>query len=361
MLPPGQHETAPALWPVVGERSASVSKAPWTLTISGLVEQEKQWSVDELRALPGLRTRVDVHCVTRWSKTGMDMACVALGTALEACSPTPEAAFLSFIARTDRKHHTSLPLDDALRLGAFLAMDHQGKPLAPEQGGPLRLIVPNRYFYKSLKWLERIDVLAEDRRGYWETVANHHNSADPRREQRYEEGALDSPDVDRRLAKRDISGRDFSGLLADDLDLTGLDGRGAALRGASLRRTNLTGANLDGANLTNCSLKGAVLQRATLRPLGDQPADAEGVDFRGADLRGAVFVGVSLLGATFCSEPGDPGSGTRRNSGCDHKTRCGRLGLAVLLAAPGEIRASGDCSLKLVVGEWLESLPRTAT
>ena len=230
---------------------------------------------------------------------------VALETVLRMCRPLPAASFLSFIAHTDRKHDTSLPLEDALRLGALLAMEWAGRPLEPAHGGPLRLVVPNRYFYKSLKWLERIEVLAEDRPGYWERVAKHHNTADPQQEQRYGNSALDGDEVARRLAERDISGRDFSGLRADGLDLAGLNARGASLRGASLRRVNLTGANFDGANITNCNLQGARLRGATFRPLGQQPADAEGVDFRGADLTGAVFAGVSLLGATFCSEPGD--------------------------------------------------------
>lgn len=305
MLPPRQHEAAPERWPIVGEPKAARSDASWNLTISGLVEELKQWSVDDLRTLPWQRTSIDVHCVTRWSKTGVDMAGVALETVLRACRLLPTASFLSFIARTDRKHHTSLPLDEALRLGTLLAMECDGQPLEPAHGGPLRLVVPNRYFYKSLKWLERIEVLAEDRPGYWETIANHHNTVDPWHEQRYRESSLGRAEVDQRIAARDLSGCDFSGLRADGLDLTGLNGRGASLRGASLRRTNLTGANLDGANITNCNLERATLRGATLRPLGEQPADAEGADFRGADLRGAAFAGVSLLGATFCSEPGD--------------------------------------------------------
>ena len=296
-LPPGQEETD--RWPVVGEKTPREDDAPWTLTIAGLVENPTVWSLDELLAMPQSARTVDLHCVTRWSRFDVPFSGIPLASLLAHARPQGEARFLSFVARSERNHSTSLPLQDALDLGTLVAFRADGQPLEVIHGGPVRTVVPGRYFYKSLKWLTRIDVLPEDRLGYWEAETGYHNGADPAREERFVAG-----NVDRRLAKRLVESRDFEGrdLLGIELrghDLTGLDARGATLRDARfqnaiLRNADFTGANLSNADFTETDLRGA-------RFIG---TDLEGARFFGADLRGADLSRASLFGTAFLPTEG---------------------------------------------------------
>jgi DMSO/TMAO reductase YedYZ molybdopterin-dependent catalytic subunit len=299
-LPPGQQRAAPGKWPVVGERRPADRPEPWSVSVCGLVARPRRRSLDELRALPAVERVVDIHCVTRWSKPAVRFAGVPLRHLLEVCGPLPEARFVSFIARSDRRHSTSLPLADALALDTLVALTSEARPLEVVHGGPVRTVVPGRYFYKSLKWLEQVELLTEDRLGYWEAEAGYHNTADPWREQRYMAPALDRREARELLARRDVAGRDLRGLDARGHDLAGLNARTALLRDAHFERAGLEGACFDGANLSNAHLEGANLRGASLRG-----ADVEGADFRGADLRGADFGGASIFGASFVPEPGD--------------------------------------------------------
>ena len=149
-LPPGQQLAAPGKWPLVGERAPRASTAPWTLTIGGAVARPRIWQLAELAALPQTDLTCDIHCVTRWSKLAMTFRGIPLANLLAEAEPLPTAQYISFIARSDRDHSTSLALDDALKLGAFIAFSADGEPLSSEHGGPVRTIVPGRYFYKSL-------------------------------------------------------------------------------------------------------------------------------------------------------------------------------------------------------------------
>ncbi len=242
---------------------------------------------------------------------GSRFAGIPLAFLLEESKPLPGARFLSFVARSERDHSTSLPLATALELQALVALTWEGKPIEASHGGPLRLIVPKRYFYKSLKWLERIEVLAEDRLGYWEGEAGYHNEGDPWKEQRYIASQVDRRTVAELMKRRDFSGRDLMGLEASAIDLAGLNACRALLRNADFRDANLAGAQFDGANLSNAHLERANLRGATFRIDRGQPADVEGASFQGADLRGADFSGASLFGATFCPEEGDEGEPAR--------------------------------------------------
>jgi hypothetical protein len=237
---------------------------------------------------------VDIHCVTRWSKLGARFGGVELRALIEACGPLPEARFLSFVARSERNHSTSLPLADALNLGALVALTYEGSPIEEAHGGPVRVVTPGRYFYKSLKWLERIEVLAEDRLGFWEAEAGYHNGADPWREQRYIVRDIDPRILRAALESRDFRGRDFLGLDARGRDLSGLNATGALLRNADFCGAKLNTARFDSANLSNAHLEGADLREASF-----WGTDLEGADFSGADLRGADLAGASLFGATF--------------------------------------------------------------
>ena len=173
----------------------------------------------------------------------------------------------------------------------------EGQPLAERHGGPIRTVVRERYFYKSLKWLEEIRVLAEDELGYWEKEASYHNRADPWQEQRYIVPHIDNQLYRRLLKARDFSDRELLGIRADGRNLTGLTVRRAVLRDAHFERSQLDGACFDGANLSNAHFGGARLRNASFCADQGRAADLEGADFRGADLRGADLTwGVLIRG-----------------------------------------------------------------
>lgn len=327
-MPPNQSLAAPGRWPIIGERTSASADPdrPWTLTVDGLVNDPKTFTLDELAALPAERIVLDVHCVTRWSRLDMSFTGVRLSTLLKVSGGVmPEARFVRFVARSDRSHDTSLPLEEALTLGddgVLVATHADDRPLEPIHGGPIRTVTPGRYFYKSLKWVERIELLAADRLGWWEANAGYHNRADPWREERYLAPDLDRRTVQRVLETRVADGLELRSLSAAGRDLRGLSARGAAMRDADLRDSDLREADLRGVNLSNAHLQGADLRGADLRD-----ADVEGADFRGADLRGADLRVVSMSGASFGPETGDEDERVAR---VDASTRWDQSKLAVL-------------------------------
>jgi DMSO/TMAO reductase YedYZ molybdopterin-dependent catalytic subunit len=293
-LPPGQQLAAPGKWPTVGQREPLPWTPPWRVEVAGLVSKPRSWTLAELQEFPQTEASIDIHCVTRWSKLDVPLRGVMLADVLRLAQPASAARFVSFVAHSAGAHSTSLPLAEALELGAIIALEAEGRPLPESRGGPVRMVVPVRYFYKSLKWLARIELLADDRLGYWEAAAGYHNTADPWREQRYVAAGIGKRDAARLIASRDFSGRDLLGIDASGRDLAGLDARGALLRNADFRGANLRAARFEGANLSNARFRGADLREAVF--FG---ADVEGADFSGADLRGADLRVASLLGVTF--------------------------------------------------------------
>jgi len=305
-LPPRQQLVAQDKWPLVGEKTADLQRhaEPWRLTLSGLVATPRVWTVQDLHTLPQVEREIDIHCVTRWSKLSLKCSGILLQTLLGACQPSPEARFLSFVARSARAHSTSLPLADALALETMVVLAIDRHPLANEHGGPVRTIVPGRYFYKSVKWLEHIRVLSADELGYWEREAGYHNGADPWREQRYIMTQGDPVTIRRLLQNKDFSGQDILNLQAAERNLTGLNARGATLRNANFAGAKLRGSCFEGANLSNAHFAGADLRDASFRGSPGQLTDVEGADFCGADLRGTDFTGASLFGVSFRPEEG---------------------------------------------------------
>ncbi len=297
-LPPNQALMPARRWPVIGESEPRNDPAPWMVTVGGLVGRDHRWTLEGLRGLAWLERAVDIHCVTRWSKLGMAFGGVRLRDLLDAAQPRADARFVRFVARSTRDHASSLPLADLPDLDPLVALTVDGEPLPVEHGGPVRLIVPGRYFYKSVKWLERIDLLAEDRLGFWEAESGYHNIADPWREQRYVVRDLPARKVRALLQSRNFDDQDLLSLSCDDMDLSGLTARRALLRNASFRRTRLEGADFSGANLSNACFDAADLRGARL-----SDGDAEGASFRGADLRGADLTGTRLFGVSFTAEP----------------------------------------------------------
>jgi Oxidoreductase molybdopterin binding domain/Pentapeptide repeats (8 copies) len=296
-LPPRQQLVAEGKWPLVGERGPRRSEEPWSVAIGGAVARPRQFALTELRSLPSVEQTMDIHCVTRWSKLGVRFRGAPLEELLAPAQPLADARFVSFAARSERGHSTSLPLADAVSLGTLVVWEAEGRPLEEIHGGPVRVVVPGRYFYKSLKWLERIELLPTDRLGYWEAEAGYHNGADPWLEQRYMAPSLTGPQMRDALAGRDFAGRDLRSIDARWYDLSGVDARGALLRDADFRGCRLQRACFDGANLSNVHFDDADLREASLAG-----ADLEGASFVGADLRGANMSGASLFGASFCAE-----------------------------------------------------------
>ena len=298
-LPPNQHMVAAGKWPVIGEREPADVPAVWTLAVGGLVGRPTVFTTGDLRSLPQVRRTVDIHCVTRWSKLDAVFGGVLLEEVLHRCRPSADARFASFVAHSERGHSSSLPLAGALELGTLLALDFEGAPLPSGHGGPVRGVVPGRYFYKSVKWLARIELLAEDRLGHWEADAGYHNHADPWAEERYVGGGLSKREAAALIASRDFSGRDLLSLAAAGRDLCRLKAVGAQLRNADFTGCDLREATFAGSNCSNARFGGADLRGGTFAE-----ADVEGADFAGADLRGCDLRLASLFGVTFVTAAG---------------------------------------------------------
>ncbi len=303
-LPPNQVLAAKGKWPLVGERVPRNDNSPWCVHAQGLVENPCTWTHEELRQnYPWQQRTLDIHCVTRWSMLGASFSGIALLDVLKDLSLSPQAQFVSFVARSDRSHSTSLPLADLKELDPLLAFEYEGQPLTQEHGGPLRVVVAARYFYKSLKWLESLVFLENDHLGYWEGESGYHNHADPWKEERYITSGLKRSEVRRLLQSKDLSGQTLLSLEAQSMQLSGLNAEGALLRNANFQHANLAHCSFKHANLSNAHFQGACMKGANL-----EGADVEGANFCGADLRGCNFEQASLFGATFAPEPDAPPS-----------------------------------------------------
>jgi DMSO/TMAO reductase YedYZ molybdopterin-dependent catalytic subunit len=182
-LPPGQHDIGRG-WPVLNvEVTPKLRPENCSVTVDGLVEQPTTWKWDELHGLPASSYDGDIHCVTSWSKLATSFSGVSVDSLLQASRPDGVARFV--IATSSTGYTTNLPVDDVSGGKAWVVWDHEGKPLTPEHGGPLRLLVPHLYFWKSAKWLTRLTLLADDQPGFWETNG-YHQRGDPWLEQRFD-------------------------------------------------------------------------------------------------------------------------------------------------------------------------------
>ena len=182
-LPPGQYDTGNG-WPVLtAEATPRVDTATWTMTVDGLVAKPTTWTWDEIHALPRSAYSGDIHCVTTWSKFDTTFSGVSVDVLLEAAGPTDDARFV--MAHSTTGYTTNIPLADVSDGKAWVVWDYDGRPLPREHGGPVRLLVPHLYFWKSAKWVNRLQLMAEDRPGFWERNG-YHDRGDPWREQRYQ-------------------------------------------------------------------------------------------------------------------------------------------------------------------------------
>ena len=179
--PPGQYLTTD--FPVLSAGPTPHTPLDrWSFFIEGLVREPVTWTWDEFTALPARDWTVDISCVTKWTKLDMRWRGVSVDTLLEAVELLPNAAFA--IAWSDGGYTTNLPISDILNGQAFVAWEYDGRPLAPEHGGPARLVVPGRYFWKSAKWIRGIRLLDRDVPGFWEGLG-YHNRGDQWLEERY--------------------------------------------------------------------------------------------------------------------------------------------------------------------------------
>jgi DMSO/TMAO reductase YedYZ molybdopterin-dependent catalytic subunit len=180
-LPPGQHLVRD--WPVLDLGvSPEVVTADWQLRVDGLVENALDWSWDEFLAQPRFADVSDIHCVTAWSRFDNRWDGVSARHILALVKPKPEARFVVLHAHDD--YTTNLPLADFDDDDVLIAHSWQGKPLPREHGGPARVIVPKLYFWKSAKWVKRVELIARDRAGFWEE-RGYHDRGDPWNEERY--------------------------------------------------------------------------------------------------------------------------------------------------------------------------------
>lgn len=180
-LPPGQVLTEK--WPVLHYGSVPrYQMENWRLRVFGAVQRELTLSFEQILAEPPQEVVCDIHCVTTWSRFDNRFLGVPLARVAELAGALPEAAFVEFHCHAG--FTTSVPLQFALAEDALLAYRHDGEPLTPEHGYPLRALLPRKYFWKSAKWVEGVEFRVEDRLGFWERNG-YNNSADPWREERY--------------------------------------------------------------------------------------------------------------------------------------------------------------------------------
>ena len=180
-LPPGQHLVRD--WPVLDlGLHPTVSQERWRLHLTGAVDNPQIWDWARFMDQPQTQARSDIHCVTTWSRYDNQWEGLATRDLLMACRPRDEAAFV--VLHSHDGYTTNLALEDFAAEDALLAHSWSGQPLEQDHGGPVRLVVPHLYFWKSAKWLQSIEFLAEDAPGYWE-VRGYHNRGDPWKEERY--------------------------------------------------------------------------------------------------------------------------------------------------------------------------------
>ena len=181
-LPPGQSLTLK--WPVLHYGSVPrFDPARWDFKIGGLVEQPLTLTWEEFNRLPRFEDTSDFHCVTRWSRFDNRWGGVAFRELLQRVKLQPRAGFV--LVHGEQGFTANVPLPDLDRPNVLFATHHDGQPLTPEHGYPLRLIVPHLYAWKSVKWVRAIEFLDHDVPGFLEQNG-YHMYGDPWKEQRFD-------------------------------------------------------------------------------------------------------------------------------------------------------------------------------
>ncbi len=181
-IAPGQHLVRD--FPVLHAGSIPYREVPpgWSFRIWGLVDIPVTWTWDELTAQDVSSVTCDIHCVTSWTKLDTRWEGVAVRPLLERLGLQDGASHV--IAHAEEGYTANMPLERVMRDDVLLAYRYDGAALEPQHGGPLRLLVPSLYFWKSAKWLRGLEILDHDEPGFWERLG-YNNSADPWKEERY--------------------------------------------------------------------------------------------------------------------------------------------------------------------------------
>ena len=180
-LPPGQSLTLK--WPVLHAGDVPrFDPARWDFRVFGLVDEPLRFSWLDFNQLPQSEVTADFHCVTRWSRFDNRWGGVLVSELLSRARLKPDAQFV--LVHAEQGFTANVPVEDLLRPTSILALTHDGEPLTPEHGYPLRLIVPHLYAWKSVKWVRAFELLDRDQAGFWERNG-YHMYGDPFKEQRY--------------------------------------------------------------------------------------------------------------------------------------------------------------------------------
>jgi DMSO/TMAO reductase YedYZ molybdopterin-dependent catalytic subunit len=180
-VPPGQRLVTN--FPVLHAGSvAHIDRTVWSLTVSGLIDPGFALDWNGLVSLPSTEQTCDLHCVTGWSQLDTHWKGVLISRLLEGQEVQPEARHVVVYAPSGWT--TNLPIMEFLKDDVLLAYEYEGRPISPEHGGPVRLLIPQLYLWKSAKWIKGIEFTVDERLGYWES-RGYHALGDPWLEQRY--------------------------------------------------------------------------------------------------------------------------------------------------------------------------------
>lgn len=180
-IPPGQRQVSN--FPVLQFSSVpDVDPAKWSFHIFGMVQNEVKLNLTQFQALPAVNVFSDIHCVTGWSRLDNNWEGPATGIIRKLTTILPEARFV--VIHCAQGFTTNLTIEDFFSEDALFALKHDGEPISTEHGAPVRLVVPQLYFWKSAKWVQGIEFTAEDSPGFWESYG-YHNHGDPWLEERY--------------------------------------------------------------------------------------------------------------------------------------------------------------------------------
>jgi DMSO/TMAO reductase YedYZ molybdopterin-dependent catalytic subunit len=180
-LPPGQ--VAVRMLQDMGGTPGTATTSDWKLRIHGEVDRPLTLDFRDFMKLPQVEDTCDVHCVTGWTLLDSHWTGVRLKTLLDLAKARERARFVIFEASAG--YTSNIPMTEALKTNVILAHSFSGAPLPRAHGAPVRALVPDRYFYKSAKWVQGLKLTFQDEPGYWER-GGYSNSADPWKEERFE-------------------------------------------------------------------------------------------------------------------------------------------------------------------------------
>jgi len=181
-LPPGQQAVEKIM--DMGGAPGTATVANWSLRVHGEVEKPVVLSCQDLLNLEQVHILCDVHCVTGWTLLDSQWSGVRLATIMDRVHPRKSAGFVIFEAAGG--YTSNVPMSEIRKENVILAHSFFGEKLPRAHGAPVRVVIPDRYFYKSAKWLEAVQITSRDEPGFWET-RGYSNSADPWKEERFQE------------------------------------------------------------------------------------------------------------------------------------------------------------------------------